>query len=53
MFLLDTNVVSAARKREPAVAAWIDKQGRGDLSLSVITLGEIQCSIQIKQRQDP
>jgi predicted nucleic acid-binding protein len=53
VFLLDTNVVSAARKRDPAVAAWIGRQERGDLCLSVITLGEIARGIHKKQRRDP
>ena len=53
MFLLDTNVVSAARKKDPAVAAWIDSQSRHALWISVITLGEIARGVEKKQRHDP
>ncbi|MBN9232561.1 MULTISPECIES: type II toxin-antitoxin system VapC family toxin [Phyllobacteriaceae] len=53
MFLLDTNVVSAARKRQPAVTKWLADRERGDLSLSVVTLGEIARGIHMKQRHDP
>jgi predicted nucleic acid-binding protein len=53
VFLLDTNVVSAARKRDATVAAWIGQQARGDLCLSVVTLGEIARGIHKKRRRDP
>ena len=51
--MLDTNVVSAARKRDPDVARWIGGQGRGELWISVITVGEIAFGIHLKQRRDP
>ncbi|ESY30360.1 MULTISPECIES: type II toxin-antitoxin system VapC family toxin [unclassified Mesorhizobium] len=53
MFLLDTNVVSDARKRGGPVADWIIKQERQSLFLSVITLGEIARGIEMKRRNDP
>jgi predicted nucleic acid-binding protein len=53
MFLLDTNVVSAARKREGPVADWMIRQERQSLFLSVITLGEIARGIEMKRRNDP
>lgn len=53
MFLLDTNVVSAARKRDPHVARWIGSQGRHAFWLSVITLGEIARGVEKKRRRDP
>ncbi len=53
MFLLDTNVVSASKKPDPAVARWIGEQDDNTLFLSVITLGEITRGIVMKQRTDP
>ena len=53
MFLLDTNVVSAGRKPDPAIARWISLQDGNALFLSVITLGEITRGIVMKQRTDP
>lgn len=53
MFLLDTNVVSASKKPDPAVACWIGEQDGNTLFLSVITLGEITRGIVMKQRTDP
>ncbi len=53
MFLLDTNVISAARKFDRSVSGWIGNQGRYDLWLSVITLGEIARGVVKKERKDP
>ncbi|MDX8453471.1 type II toxin-antitoxin system VapC family toxin [Mesorhizobium sp. VK9D] len=52
MFLLDTNVVSAARKRKGSVADWLVRQDRQSFFLSVITLGEIARGIEMKRRND-
>jgi len=43
-FLVDTMVLSEARRREPhpAVAAWLDATPESDLAVSVLTLGEIE-----------
>jgi hypothetical protein len=53
MFLLDTNIVSAARKRDPFVARWIARQEPHSLWLSVVTLGEIARGVEMKRRHDP
>lgn len=53
MFLLDTNVVSTARKNKGLVADWMARQERRSLFLSVITLGEIARGIEMKRRSDP
>lgn len=53
MFLLDTNVVSAGRKGDPAVASWVRSSGRGDLCISVVTLGEIVRGVNMRYRRDP
>ncbi|MEQ1955266.1 type II toxin-antitoxin system VapC family toxin [Mesorhizobium sp. CN2-181] len=53
MFLLDTNVVSAARKNEPAVVRWLVAHEHDGLWLSVITLGEIASGVHKKRRRDP
>lgn len=52
MFLLDTNVVSAARKRDPVVGRWLLKHEPEGLWLSVITLGEIASGVHQKRRRD-
>lgn len=43
-YLLDTNVLSELRKRQPdpRVLAWVDARPRSTLYLSVLTLGEIR-----------
>lgn len=55
MYLLDTNVVSELRKKKPhgAVVAWIQSVDDKDLSLSSVTLAEIQAGIEITRDQDP
>ena len=46
-FLVDTMVLSEARRREPdpAVVAWLRSTPEADLSISVLTLGEIESGI--------
>ena len=58
MFLLDTNVVSELRRGAGAnagVVQWFDEQSAENLSLSVITIGEIREGIEhlraTKERQ--
>lgn len=43
-YLLDTTVLSEARKRSPdrALAAWLDAVPEADVAISVLTLGEIE-----------
>lgn len=55
MFILDTNVISAARRpeRHGALAAWLYAQPEEALFISVITLGEIARGIRLQERQNP
>ena len=55
MFLIDTDVLSALRKRKrhPEIARWIKAQRSADLYLSVMTVGEIERGIERQQRRDP
>jgi len=54
VFLLDTVVISELRRRgrDPGVVAWLSEQNSDDLYLSVISLGEIERGIVIKQKVD-
>lgn len=54
MFLLDTDVLSALRRRErqPAVVSWVSAQRTSDLYLSVVTIGEIQRGIEQQEREN-
>lgn len=51
MYLLDTNVISAARRpdRAPKVAAWLKGRAEEELFVSVITLGEIERGIRLQE----
>ena len=44
MFLIDTDVLSALRRRDrnPAVVRWVESQRTADLHISVVTVGEIE-----------
>ena len=55
MYLIDTDVLSALRKRDrnPAIAHWIETQDPSDLYLSVVTVGEIERGIAKQQRLNP
>lgn len=53
MFLLDTNIVSDAKKRRPPVEAWLNARASTELFISVITLGEIARGQVMKSRHDP
>jgi len=46
-YLLDTNVISEVRKRNPArsVTRWMSDTPAGELHVSVLTLGEIEQGI--------
>jgi toxin FitB len=54
-FLLDTNVISEARKRspDPNVRAWLASVPEPDLYLSVLVVGEIRQGIERLRRRDP
>ncbi|KAB2870193.1 MAG: type II toxin-antitoxin system VapC family toxin [Bauldia sp.] len=55
MFLLDTVVLSELRKRhaDRSVVAWMERQRSTDVFLSVITIGEIERGIALRQASDP
>jgi toxin FitB len=53
MYLVDTNVVSEARRGTPQAVAWLKSVDPMDIHLSVITLGEIMRGIALKERGDP
>lgn len=56
-YLLDTNVVSEARKqphrRDRQCHEWLCSVPAQDVAISVITLGEILAGVIRKERQDP
>lgn len=52
-YLIDTNVLSEARRRSPQVTAWLREGDPASLFLSVITLGEITKGIALRDRSDP
>lgn len=55
IYILDTNVISAARRpdRAPQVAAWLADKAEADLFISVITLGEIERGIRGQEVRNP
>lgn len=55
MFLIDTDILSALRRREryPQIAHWMSKQRAGDLYLSVVSIGEIERGIIRQERSNP
>lgn len=53
MYLLDTCVVSEARRRNPQAIAWLRASQPDTLFLSVITIGEIMKAVAMKARTDP
>ena len=55
MFLIDTDVMSALRRRErhPAIVRWVEGQRTTDLHISVMTVGEIERGITQQQRHNP
>lgn len=52
MFLVDTDVLSALRRRErnPEAVHWAESQRTSDLHLSVVTIGEIERGITQQRR---
>lgn len=54
-YLLDTNVVSELRKRKPhgAVIAWLATLREEQISISAVTIGELQKGVELTRRQDP
>ena len=55
MYLIDTDVLSALRRRErhPAVVRWVSEQRPGDLHLSVVSVGEVERGIERQERANP
>jgi predicted nucleic acid-binding protein len=53
-YLLDTNVVSELRKRDPDpnLLAWYDTVASAELFLSALTIGEIRLGIERLRRKD-
>lgn len=52
MYLLDTCVLSEARRGSRPAVAWLGQVDEGALFLSVITLGEISKGIEMRARTD-
>lgn len=53
MYLLDTNIISGARRGTPQAVSWLRSVNPLSVHLSVLTLGEIMRGIALKQRTDP
>ena len=51
-YLVDTNVLSEARRGAPEAVAWLRSVDPAAIYLSVVTLGEIAEGIAIKARRD-
>ena len=53
MYLIDTCVVSEARRRTPQAVEWLVAAHPNALFLSAITIGEIAKGVAMKARKDP
>jgi len=53
MYLVDTNIVSEARRGTKQAVAWLRSIDPLSIHLSTLTLGEIMRGIALKQRSDP
>ncbi|MBR0883231.1 putative nucleic acid-binding protein [Bradyrhizobium japonicum] len=53
MYLIDTNVVSEARRGSPQATGWLRSVDPASVYLSTLTLGEIMRGIALKQKSDP
>ena len=55
MFLLDTDVLSALRRRDrnPNLVRWVDAQLTSEMYICVVTVGEIERGITQQQRRNP
>jgi len=53
MYLVDTNVISEARRGSREAVAWLRSVNPLAVHLSVITLGEIMRGVALKQKSDP
>ncbi len=53
MYLVDTNVISEARRGTAEAISWLRSVEPSTVYLSVITLGEVMRGIALKRRSDP
>jgi toxin FitB len=53
MYLLDTNILSYARKKYPPVIEWMKSVPQETTFISVITIGEIAKGAALKARKNP
>jgi predicted nucleic acid-binding protein len=53
MYLVDTNVVSEARRGTPSAVSWLRSVDPLSVHLSALTLGEIMRGIALKQKSNP
>ena len=53
MYLVDTNVVSEARRGTPQAVGWLRSIRPDTLYLSALTLGEIMRGVELKRKSDP
>lgn len=53
MYLLDTNIVSEARRGTAQAVSWLRSVDPLSVHLSTLTLGEIMRGIALKQKPDP
>ncbi|RBP16495.1 hypothetical protein DFR50_105138 [Roseiarcus fermentans] len=53
MYLVDTNVISEARRGTPQVMAWLRSVKSDSIYLSTLTLGEIMRGVVMKRRSNP
>lgn len=53
MYLVDTNVISEARRGSPQATSWLRAVDPLTVYLSALTLGEIMRGIALKARSDP
>ena len=53
MYLVDTNVISEARRGSPEATNWLRSVDPVTIYLSALTLGEIMRGIALKQKTDP
>jgi len=53
MYLIDTSIISEARRGTPEAVAWLRSVDPLSIHLSALTLGEIQRGITSKQESDP
>jgi hypothetical protein len=55
IYVLDTNILSTFRRKKPhpAIAEWVSRIGWRDLTVSVVTIAEIQCGAERTRKQHP